>query len=173
MFAEDGTHLATASQSCIVRLWKEEQKLNAYGAKSHHGVPVRPGMTVPLPGHLHTHQEKLHELAELGYKLFPLLAGSKHPNGRLAPSGRNDATSDPEKIKEWHRKAPMSNWGLATDGLLVIDIDGDASVRMNIGELETVTTYDLPVKVVVLNNFGDGMSQAVAEVVLQGTALGQ
>jgi acetolactate synthase-1/2/3 large subunit len=40
---------------------------------------------------------------------------------------------------------------------LVIDIDGDASMRMNLGELETVTTYDLPVKVVVLNNFGDGM----------------
>jgi acetolactate synthase I/II/III large subunit len=40
---------------------------------------------------------------------------------------------------------------------LVIDIDGDASIRMNIGELETVTTYDLPLKVVVLNNFGDGM----------------
>jgi acetolactate synthase I/II/III large subunit len=40
---------------------------------------------------------------------------------------------------------------------LVIDIDGDASIRMNIGELETVTTYKLPIKVVVLNNFGDGM----------------
>jgi acetolactate synthase-1/2/3 large subunit len=40
---------------------------------------------------------------------------------------------------------------------LVIDIDGDASIRMNIGELETVTTYDLPVKVLVLNNCGDGM----------------
>jgi len=40
---------------------------------------------------------------------------------------------------------------------MVIDIDGDASIRMNIGELETVTTYDLPVKVVVLNNCGDGM----------------
>jgi acetolactate synthase I/II/III large subunit len=40
---------------------------------------------------------------------------------------------------------------------LVIDIDGDASIRMNIGELETVSTYDLPVKVVVLNNCGDGM----------------
>ena len=40
---------------------------------------------------------------------------------------------------------------------LVIDFDGDASIRMNIGELETVTTYDLPIKVVVLNNFGDGM----------------
>jgi acetolactate synthase-1/2/3 large subunit len=40
---------------------------------------------------------------------------------------------------------------------LVIDIDGDASIRMNIGELETVTTYDLPIKVVVFNNCGDGM----------------
>jgi acetolactate synthase-1/2/3 large subunit len=40
---------------------------------------------------------------------------------------------------------------------LVIDVDGDASIRMNIGDLETVTTYNLPVKVVVLNNCGDGM----------------
>jgi len=40
---------------------------------------------------------------------------------------------------------------------LVIDVDGDASIRMNIGELETATSYDLPVKVLVLNNYGDGM----------------
>ena len=40
---------------------------------------------------------------------------------------------------------------------LVIDVDGDASIRMNLGELETATTYDIPVKVLVLNNFGDGM----------------
>ncbi len=40
---------------------------------------------------------------------------------------------------------------------LVIDIDGDASIRMNLGELETVTTYGLPLKIVVLNNSGDGM----------------
>jgi acetolactate synthase-1/2/3 large subunit len=40
---------------------------------------------------------------------------------------------------------------------LVIDVDGDASIRMNLGELETATTYGLPVKVLVLNNFGDGM----------------
>ena len=40
---------------------------------------------------------------------------------------------------------------------VVIDIDGDASMRMNIGELETATTYRLPIKVVVLNNYGDGM----------------
>jgi acetolactate synthase-1/2/3 large subunit len=40
---------------------------------------------------------------------------------------------------------------------LVIDVDGDASIRMNLGELETVTTYNLPIKIVVLNNYGDGM----------------
>jgi acetolactate synthase-1/2/3 large subunit len=40
---------------------------------------------------------------------------------------------------------------------VVIDIDGDASIRMNIGELETATTYKLPIKVIVLNNYGDGM----------------
>jgi acetolactate synthase-1/2/3 large subunit len=40
---------------------------------------------------------------------------------------------------------------------LVIDVDGDASIRMNLGELETVTTYGLPIKVMILNNFGDGM----------------
>ena len=41
--------------------------MNAYGAKDHHGMPVRPGMTVPLPGHLHTHRDKLIELADMGY----------------------------------------------------------------------------------------------------------
>jgi acetolactate synthase I/II/III large subunit len=46
---------------------------------------------------------------------------------------------------------------IASPARLVIDIDGDSSIRMNIGELETATTYDLPVKVMVLNNFGDGM----------------
>ena len=40
---------------------------------------------------------------------------------------------------------------------IVIDIDGDGSIRMNIGELETATTYNTPIKVIVLNNFGDGM----------------
>ena len=30
-------------------------------------LPVRPGMTVPLPGPLHSHNDKLVELADLGY----------------------------------------------------------------------------------------------------------
>jgi acetolactate synthase-1/2/3 large subunit len=40
---------------------------------------------------------------------------------------------------------------------LVIDVDGDGSMRMNLGELETATTYNLPIKILVLNNHGDGM----------------
>ncbi|WP_290636776.1 biosynthetic-type acetolactate synthase large subunit [Aquisalimonas sp.] len=40
---------------------------------------------------------------------------------------------------------------------IVVDIDGDGSIRMNLGEMETVTNYNLPVKVLLLNNLGDGM----------------
>jgi acetolactate synthase-1/2/3 large subunit len=46
---------------------------------------------------------------------------------------------------------------LACPDRLVIDIDGDGSIRMNMGELETVTNYEVPVKVLVMNNLGDGM----------------
>jgi acetolactate synthase-1/2/3 large subunit len=51
---------------------------------------------------------------------------------------------------------------------LVIDVDGDASIRMNIGELETVTTYDLPIKVIVLNNCGDGMVKQWQKLFFKG-----
>jgi acetolactate synthase I/II/III large subunit len=56
----------------------------------------------------------------------------------------------------------------AQRGRLVIDVDGDASIRMNLGELETVTTYDLPVKVVVLNNCGDGMVKQWQKLFFKG-----
>lgn len=46
---------------------------------------------------------------------------------------------------------------LARPDMLVIDVDGDGSIRMNIGDLETATTYGIPVKVLVMNNKGDGM----------------
>ncbi|NND54009.1 MAG: biosynthetic-type acetolactate synthase large subunit [Gammaproteobacteria bacterium] len=55
---------------------------------------------------------------------------------------------------------------------LVIDVDGDASIRMNLGELETVTTYDLPVKVLVLNNYGDGMVKQWQKLFYQGRHAG-
>ena len=56
----------------------------------------------------------------------------------------------------------------ANPGKTVIDIDGDASVRMNIGELETITNYGLPIKVVVLNNQGDGMVRQWQKLFFKG-----
>ncbi len=46
---------------------------------------------------------------------------------------------------------------LACPGKLVIDVDGDGSIRMNLGDLETCTNYGIPVKILLLNNLGDGM----------------
>ncbi len=46
---------------------------------------------------------------------------------------------------------------LARKDTIVVDIDGDGSLRMNLGEMETATTYDIPVKILLLNNLGDGM----------------
>jgi acetolactate synthase-1/2/3 large subunit len=57
---------------------------------------------------------------------------------------------------------------LARPDLTVIDIDGDASIRMNIGEMETVTNYGLPVKIVVLNNAGDGMVRQWQKLFFKG-----
>ncbi len=39
---------------------------------------------------------------------------------------------------------------------------------MNLGEMETVTTYELPVKVVVLNNNGDGMVKQWQKLFFKG-----
>lgn len=46
---------------------------------------------------------------------------------------------------------------LGCPGKTVIDVDGDGSLRMNVGELETATNYNVPIKVLLMNNHGDGM----------------
>ena len=55
---------------------------------------------------------------------------------------------------------------------LVIDVDGDGSMRMNIGERETATTYGLPVKIIVFNNYGDGMVRQWQKLFYQGRMSG-
>ena len=46
---------------------------------------------------------------------------------------------------------------VANPDMLVIDIAGDGSIQMNIQELATVVQYNLPVKIVILNNSYLGM----------------
>jgi acetolactate synthase I/II/III large subunit len=89
---------------------------------------------------------------------------------------------DFRRPRQWLTSGSMGTMGfglpaaigaqIAQPGRLVIDFDGDASIRMNIGELETVTTYDLPIKVVVLNNFGDGMVKQWQKMFFKGRLSG-
>lgn len=81
----------------------------------------------------------IRHLIEQGYGVIPLWGTTtggececgrascsskgKHPNPRYAPNGLNSAITDWRKAKEIIKKLPGANWGLATDGLVVIDVD--------------------------------------------------
>jgi acetolactate synthase I/II/III large subunit len=56
---------------------------------------------------------------------------------------------------------------LAFPNALVIDIAGDGSIQMNIQELATAVSYELPVKVVILNNGYLGMVRQWQELFYQ------
>ena len=51
----------------------------------------------------------------------------KHPIGRLAPHGVEDASADAATLRRWKAAVPDLNWAVATgpaSGILVIDVDG-------------------------------------------------
>ena len=50
----------------------------------------------------------------------------------------------------------------------VIVVDGDGSFRMNMGEVHTIGTLDLPVKILLLNNHADGMVKNLEDVAYGG-----
>lgn len=65
-------------------------------------------------------------LAEMGYPVFPLQPGTKVP---LAGShGCHDATTDAGEIRAAWTREPCGNIGLATAGLLVLDLDPPAGL---------------------------------------------
>ena len=59
--------------------------------------------------------------AQLGYAVFPCAPGRKVP---MITGGRNAATTDAAQIEAWWSAEPRANIGIATDDLIVIDIDG-------------------------------------------------
>lgn len=59
--------------------------------------------------------------ADLGYKVFPCVAHAKNP---LTKHGCKDATTDTDQIEAWWDQWPDANVAIATEGLLVIDVDG-------------------------------------------------
>jgi acetolactate synthase-1/2/3 large subunit len=54
----------------------------------------------------------------------------------------------------------------------VLAIDGDGSLRMNLGELHTIASLDIPIKILMLNNNSDGMVQNLQDVAYQGIRIG-
>jgi hypothetical protein len=61
------------------------------------------------------------QYAELGYAVFPCAPGRKTP---LTQHGFQEATTDSEQIERWWEQHPSANVAIATQGLVVIDIDG-------------------------------------------------
>ena len=66
------------------------------------------------------------ELAELGFRVFPIWPGAKNP---ITSSGFLDASTDLVRIRQWWGKHPKANIGIATGHLatgemfIVIDLD--------------------------------------------------
>lgn len=63
--------------------------------------------------------------AELGFAVFPC-ADAIQP-APLTRHGFKDASTDPEQIAAWWRQFPTACIGMATVGLVVIDVDGPAN----------------------------------------------
>lgn len=67
-------------------------------------------------------------LADLGYRVFPCVPGGKQP---ATAHGCLDATTDEEQIQEWWEQNENYNIGVATDGLVVIDVDPSPDGKRN------------------------------------------
>jgi Bifunctional DNA primase/polymerase, N-terminal len=63
------------------------------------------------------------ELASQNHPVLPVAYGCKRPCTR---HGLRDASTDPGTIALWSLLYPVSNLGLRTDGLYVVDLDGEA-----------------------------------------------
>ena len=64
--------------------------------------------------------DNIEALASAGFKLFPVKAGAKYPP---LVRFKTEATTDLNKLNQWRQRWPDCNWGIHTEGLLVLDVD--------------------------------------------------
>jgi acetolactate synthase I/II/III large subunit len=57
---------------------------------------------------------------------------------------------------------------IANKNATILVVDGDGSFRMNMGEVHTIGTLGLPIKVLLLNNHSDGMVRNLEDVTCGG-----
>ena len=61
--------------------------------------------------------------ASRGWPVVPLFRAGKAPLARLVRHGVENATTDPDVIREWWGRVPAANVGIACRQLLVVDVD--------------------------------------------------
>jgi len=164
------------------------ERLTAYG-RAHAIAPQLAAWHAHVAGLKRTHAMDYDRASALIQPYAVIEALNRHTQGRAIIStgvGQHQMWAaqyfDFRAPRHWLTSGSMGTMGFglpaaigaqfAHPGKLVIDIDGDASIRMNIGELETVTTYGLPLKVVVLNNSGDGMVRQWQRLYFKGRFAG-
>lgn len=69
-----------------------------------------------------------HHYAELGYPVFPCRPDTKEP---LTDHGFLQATTDENQIERWWRENPRANVAIDTNGLAVLDIDGNGNLWLH------------------------------------------
>jgi len=65
------------------------------------------------------------DYAARGWHVLPLQPGGKVPLASLVPHGRNEASTNPETVRDWWSRHPEANIGIAcaASGLVVVDVD--------------------------------------------------
>ena len=76
--------------------------------------------------------------ANLQYAVFPCAPGRKTP---MTGHGLLDATTDSERITRWWTRHPRANVAIRTDGLVVVDVDGDRNTWLH-NEPERLSQLD-------------------------------
>jgi putative DNA primase/helicase len=83
---------------------------------------------------------------------------AKHPIGPLVPHGLQDATTDPEQVRQWWTRYPAANIGMPTGawtGAVVLDVDPDKGGFDSL--LALVRRYGVLPKTRVVHTGGDGL----------------
>ena len=160
------------------------ERLIQYG-KAHGKRPALDGWHAHIADLKQRHAMNYDRASELIQPYAVIEAINEHTQGRAIIStgvGQHQMWaaqySSFREPRQWLTSGSMGTMGFglpaaigaqfAKPDALVIDIDGDASIRMNIGEMEACTTYNLPVKVVVFNNLGDGMVRQWQKLYFKG-----
>lgn len=80
------------------------------------------------------------DLLRRGFRIFPIQAGKKFPP--LVKNWPAKASDDPAAVEVWEKQYPGCNWGIHTEGMVVLDVDKHKGGEDSLFDLEM--TQDMP-----------------------------